>query len=459
MTEDTLLPFDLPAASRKKVTADFAGGLISSDGGLVLLRAAERRLGLAEALAGCIREWRDPERVVHTLPAMLRFRMFAIACGYEDADDCDALRDDPLFKLAVGRAPESGRDLCSQPTMSRLENAPSRVEVARMTAALVDVFCRSFDAPPAAITLDIDDTCDPVHGRQQLSLFNAHYDTRCFLPVHVYHVESGKPVAVLLRPGKTPSGAEIRTLLKHLVRRIRRHWPRTRLTFRGDSHYGRAEAMAWCEDNGVDYIFGLAGNSVLHGLAYEVADDLKVCRAEAGADRMRGFAAFPYAARWGMFSKPMQSSPRSSRTVRSPLTPISLRTQASGRRERSRAVLTPLRSSFRVNCLPIPQTSPTWVSSSALSCHGEPVRSRTPSVLAEVFASLLAILASVLVSAMPMPTGKPVHWRTVLLTPRQKSATSSASPVRSRKHSSMEYFSVAGASSARASITRLLMSV
>ena len=155
MTEDTLLPFDLPAASRKKVTADFAGGLISSDGGLVLLRAAERRLGLAEALAGCIREWRDPERVVHTLPAMLRFRMFAIACGYEDADDCDALRDDPLFKLAVGRAPESGRDLCSQPTMSRLENAPSRVEVARMTAALVDVFCRSFPAPPAAITLDI----------------------------------------------------------------------------------------------------------------------------------------------------------------------------------------------------------------------------------------------------------------------------------------------------------------
>ena len=287
MTEDTPLPFDLPAVSRKKVTADFEGGSISSDGGLVLLRAAERRLGLAEALAGCIREWRDPERVVHTLPAMLRFRMFAIACGYEDADDCDALRGDPLFKLAVGRAPESGRDLCSQPTMSRLENAPSRSEVARMTAALVDIFCRSFPSPPAAITLDIDDTCDAVHGQQQLSLFNAFYDTRCFLPVHVYHVESGKPVAVLLRPGKTPSGVEVRTLLKHLVRRIRRHWPRTRLTFRGDSHYGRTEAMAWCEDNGVDYIFGLAGNPVLHRFAYGVADDLKVRRAEAGADRMR----------------------------------------------------------------------------------------------------------------------------------------------------------------------------
>ena len=150
---------------------------------------------------------------------------------------------------------------------------------------------------PATITLDIDDTCDPVHGHQQLSLFNAHYDTRCFLPVHVYHVESGKPVAVLLRPGKTPSGPEVRTLLKHLVRRIRRHWPRTRIVFRGDSHYGRPQAMAWCEENGVDYIFGLAGNRVLHALAYDVADDLKVRRAEAGADRMRTFAAFAYAAR------------------------------------------------------------------------------------------------------------------------------------------------------------------
>ena len=297
MTDDSLLPFHLPAVRRKKVTAAFDGGLISSDGGLVLLREAERSLGLAETLAGCIRDRRNSALIVHSLAAMLRFRMLAIACGYEDADDCDALRADPLFKLAVGQVPESGRDLCSQPTMSRLENTPSRTEVARMTAALVDIFCRSFPAPPAAITLDIDDTCDAVHGNQQLSLFNAHYDTRCFLPVHVYHVESGKPVAVLLRPGKTPSGPEVRTLLKHLVRRIRRHWPHTRLVFRGASHYGRPQAMAWCEENGVDYIFGLAGNRVLHALAYDVADDLKVRRAEAGADRMRTFAHFAYAAR------------------------------------------------------------------------------------------------------------------------------------------------------------------
>ena len=140
----------------------------------------------------------------------------------------------PLFKLAVGRAPVSGRALCSQPTMSRLENAPLRIEVARMTAAPVDIFCRSFPIAPAAIILDIDDTCDPAHGYQQLSLFNAHFDTRYFPPVHVYHVESGKPVAVLLRPGKASPGVEVRTLLKHPVRRIRRHWPRTRLTCRVD---------------------------------------------------------------------------------------------------------------------------------------------------------------------------------------------------------------------------------
>ena len=300
MTDDSLLPFDLPSVQRKKVSAAFDGGLISSDGGLVLLREAERGLRLAETLAGCIRDRRNQAQVVHALSAMLRFRMLAIACGHEDADDCDALRADPLFKLAAGQAPESGRDLCSQPTMSRLENAPSRIEVARMTAALVDLFCRSFGAPPAAITLDIDDTCDPVHGHQQLSLFHAHYDTRCFLPVHIYHVESGKPVAVLLRPGKTPSGPEVRTLIKHLVRRIRWHWPRTRIVFRGDAHYGRAEAMAWCEENGVDYIFGLAGNHALAALAHEVADDLKVRRAEAGADKMRSVAAFLYASRsWG----------------------------------------------------------------------------------------------------------------------------------------------------------------
>ena len=149
-----------------------------------------------------------------------------------------------MFKLAVGRLPETGQRW-PQPTMSRLENAPSKIETARMMAAMVDLFCESYPRPPRAITLDIDDTLDRAHGHQQLSFFNAHYDERCFLPIHVYQAASGKPVAAILRAGGTPSGEEVRAVIKHVTRRIRRHWPRTRICWRGDSHYARPEAMDW----------------------------------------------------------------------------------------------------------------------------------------------------------------------------------------------------------------------
>src|SRR6266576_242443 len=245
MEQDSFLPFELPAVARKKVSVGFDGGLMSSDAGVLLLREAERRLGIAARLAACIPDRREPERISHGVAEMLRLRMFAIAAGYEDADDCDSLRHDPVFKMAVGRLPESGDPLCSQPTMSRLENAPSKIEMARLMAALVDGFCDSYRRAPSSITLDIDDTCDTVHGHQQLSLFNAHYDERCFLPIHIYEAASGKPVAMILREGKTPSGEEVRTVLKHVIKRIRRHWPKIHILVRGDSHYGRDEAMEW----------------------------------------------------------------------------------------------------------------------------------------------------------------------------------------------------------------------
>jgi Transposase DDE domain group 1 len=297
MADDMLLPFDLPAVRRKKLTAGFDGGSLSSDGGLLLLREAEKGLGIAARLAGAIRDRRDPTRVDHTLPELLKTRMFAIACGYEDANDLDRLRHDPLLKLAVGRCPESGDPLCSQSTMSRLENMPSKIEAARLTAALTDQFCASFPAAPEAVTLDIDDTVDEVHGGQQLSFWNAHYDCRCFLPMHIYHVESGKPVAVILREGKTPKGGEVRTVIKHLTKRIRRRWPKTQIVWRGDSHYGRPEAMRWCEENRAGFIFGLSGNGVLDGLCREAADDLCVRRAEAGEEKLRAFATLEYRAK------------------------------------------------------------------------------------------------------------------------------------------------------------------
>jgi Transposase DDE domain group 1 len=298
MDEDTLLPFDLPAVARKKVSVAFDGGMLSSDAGVLLLRSVEKRLGIAARLAACLTDRRAPDRIEHTLEEMLRLRMFAIAAGYEDGNDCDALRHDPVFKMAVGRAPESGDPLCSQPTMSRLENAPSRIEIARLMAAMVDQFCASWTRAPASITLDIDDTFDAVHGHQQLSLFNAHYDERCFLPIHIYEGTTGKPVAVILRTGKTPSGAEVRTVLKHVIGRIRRHWPKVHILVRGDSHYGRHEAMAWCEETaGVDYIFGLGGNPVLDDMVRPTADALCVERAISGAEKLRCWRALRYGAK------------------------------------------------------------------------------------------------------------------------------------------------------------------
>jgi len=283
MIEDSLLPFSLPSVHRKKITAAFDGGRISSDGGVMLLGLAERRIGIADRLAAEITDRRDPTRVVHALSDILRARILAVACGYEDADDLDYLRSDPALKLACGHLPDSGRDLCSQPTMSRCENAPSLREVIRLMRAMVGLYCRSYDKPPASVTLDIDDTLDVVHGQQQLSMFNAHYDERCLLPIHIYDTATSRPVAVLLRPGKTPSGQEIRGHLRRLLRAIREHWPHTHITIRGDSHYGRPEVMEWCDENGIDFVFGLAGNDVLRRLVEPIADDVRVRRAEAAA--------------------------------------------------------------------------------------------------------------------------------------------------------------------------------
>ena len=279
MTDDRTPRFSFPAVRGKKLTATFDGGRLSSDGGVMPLAAAARRTGIAQKLAAVIPDRRDPTRVVHPLVEILLARILAIACGYEDGDDLDRLRTDPAFKLACGRLPESGVDLMSQPTVSRWENAPGLRDLIRLGRVMVDLYCASYAAPPETVVLDIDDTLDVVHGRQQLSLFNAHYDERCFLPIHVYDTATARPVAVILRPGKTPSGKEVRGHLRRLVRAIRRRWPATRITIRGDGHYGRPEVMDFCEANGVDYVFGLASTPALAARVEATADAVRVERA------------------------------------------------------------------------------------------------------------------------------------------------------------------------------------
>src|SRR5246127_3641339 len=301
MSNDTLLSFDLPSVGRKKLTIDFAGGNQSSDGGLLLLRAAERKLGVCRRLAEAMPDRRDPERVRHAMCEMGMTRAAAIACGHKDANDINRLRHDPLMKVAVGRCPESGAALASQSTISRLENAPSKTEAARLSAALLDQLGTTVK-PGKLEVLDIDDTFCAAHGGQQLAFWNAHHDERGFASMHIYHVASGTPVAAILRPARTPKGTEVCTVVKHVTKRLREHWPNTRIVWRGDSHYGRVEAMEWAENNDSDYIFGLPGNAALDAQVAETADNLRFHHAKSRDIKLRTYASFTYQA--GSWDRP-----------------------------------------------------------------------------------------------------------------------------------------------------------
>jgi len=287
----------LSPVSGKELHARFDGGRLSSDGGVLLLREIENGLGLAERLASCMKDERDPSSLRHSQADMIRARMFAIACGYEDCDDLDTLRFDPAFKLACRRLSETGDDLMSQPTLSRLENAPSWYDLGRMGFKMIDLFCDSFKSVPARIVLDIDDTPNTVHGGQQLAFFNAHYDEYVFQPIHIFEAATGKPVLSLLRPGKRPTGKEAARIIRHVIGRIQRNWPRVEIIVRGDGHYGTPEVMELLESKGCGYIFGLPGNVRLKEIGQPWCEDVAVRRVQRGKDKLRRFFQVGYQAR------------------------------------------------------------------------------------------------------------------------------------------------------------------
>ena len=284
------LPGLSPVGS-KAIVARFDGACMSSDGGLLALREVEQRLAIASRLAGCIRDPRDPSRVVHGLDEIIRTRLLMIAAGYEDGNDADALRSDPMFKLAMGRLPGDG-DLCSQPTISRFENLPDARALLRMGRAMVDHYCHSFRQVPRRIVLDIDDTFDAVHGGQQLRLFNAHHDEYGFQPIVVFDGE-GRMVAAVLRPASRPSGKQIVRWLHRLITAIRGNWPRVEIMLRADSHYCTPEVLRFCRAKRLDYTLGVAPTSTLrkHILALEQST---AARAAVVADgtKLRRFKEF-----------------------------------------------------------------------------------------------------------------------------------------------------------------------
>jgi hypothetical protein len=259
---DLMLPLPgLSPVSGKTVVAKFDGGLLSSDGGILVLREIEQRLRVADRLAACVQDPRLPDQITHSLADIIRFRLLMIAAGYEDGNDASSLRSDPMFKMALDLSP-SDRELCSQSTISRLENLPDARALLRMGRAMVDLYCGSFRQVPRRITLDIDDTFDAVHGGQQLRLFNAHYDEYGFQPIAVFDDE-GRFITTMLRPAKRPGGEEIRAFLRRLLRAIRANWPNTQILVRGDSHYCCPEVLDWCRANGLDYILGVAPTTTL----------------------------------------------------------------------------------------------------------------------------------------------------------------------------------------------------
>ncbi len=251
----------------KPVLLDFQAGRLSSDGGMLLVGQVDGHRGLTQAMASVLCDERDPKRTKHSMTDLLRQRVFQITAGYEDQDDSDTLRSDPIFKLLLGRAPETGADLASQPTMSRFENGITRQELDQLAEVFLEAFIRSYAEPPAVIVLDFDDTADLAHGEQEQARFNAHVGDHCFMPLHVYEGLSGRLITTILKPSLL-KGIELLPILQRLVTRLRQAWPGAEIIFRGDSHFTYPEVMAYLESEPrMHYVTGLGTNAVLKRLA------------------------------------------------------------------------------------------------------------------------------------------------------------------------------------------------
>jgi hypothetical protein len=286
---------ELSKISNKSVEIDFDGGRITSDAGALFIREVERQTGIMKAIAGCIEDKRDQRYVRQELETVIRQRVTQISCGYEDANDCNTLRNDPAIKMAAERDPVSGEPLASQPTMSRVENSISRKDLVRIGYALADHFIASYEKEPQIIVLDFDDTEDAVHGAQQLSLFNAYYDGYCYQPLHVYEGLSGKLITTILRPGKRTTSKEVVAVLKRLIPRLRLVWKDTIIMFRGDSHFSGPETLQWLDDNDILYVIGQSKNKVLEKLTEEKLEEARKLYKET-TQKVRLFDLFEYKA-------------------------------------------------------------------------------------------------------------------------------------------------------------------
>jgi hypothetical protein len=295
MTDSATSPYAFATAAALPLLAAFDGGRLTSDGGLPWLAEADAALGLCAALAAGVPDWRRGP-VTHALETLVRQRVFQIACGYEDQLDADALRTDPLLKLVCGRLPDSGADLASQATFSRLENAADRRACYRLAVALFGVYLaqRGRVGVPRRLLLDFDGTDDPVHGEQEGGAYHGYFGQHMYHPLLVFDGDTGQLVTVVLRPGNAHAGKGALAVLKRLVRALRARWPGVGVALRADSGFARPELYAYCEREQLDYAIGLVPNARLEGLAAPLLEEATAERERTGAEKVRraGEAAY-----------------------------------------------------------------------------------------------------------------------------------------------------------------------
>ena len=289
MPKCTAGKIDFGRLGRRVIEADFCGGDLSSDGGLMLLRRVDAHIGLTRAAAAALPDPRDPERVEHGLREMLAQRIYGLCCGYEDLNDQQALRKDLLMQTAVGRV----QALASAPTLSRLDNRATRAQAVALHGVLIDQFIASHDRPPAEIVLDIDASDVPLHGRQELAQFHAFYDHHCYLPLYVFCGQA--MLACYLRRSRIDGALHCAAVIKLLVKALRQAWPRVRIIVRADSGFCRQRLLRWCERSGVDYVIGLARNRRLEARVQYAEAMLAEDYASTGI-KQRFISEFDYAA-------------------------------------------------------------------------------------------------------------------------------------------------------------------
>jgi hypothetical protein len=301
MTQCSETLFAFEAHFSRQVVAEFSGERLTTEGGSLLLRAADRKIGLLRRVVGCFTDTRDPQRIEHELCELLAQRIYGLALGYEDLNDHEQLRQDPLLAVLAGKK-DLGDPLAGKSTLNRMELTPAGSAAAEryhkisysaeaIDALLVDLFLEAHERPPREIVLDLDATDTPLHGRQEARFFHGYYGHYCYLPLYIFcgdHL-----LCARLRPSNIDASAGSLEEVQRMVRQIRARWPKTRIILRADSGFCREELLAWCETSAVDYVFGFARNQRLRRIIGRAMHEAKQEHRRTGK-AARVFCEFAY---------------------------------------------------------------------------------------------------------------------------------------------------------------------